>query len=500
MKFLLNTTPWENSCGLAALSHVLTQNILAPMKRNPLNQQALNLMLSAFSTIYQVTELNWLQLRNLLQLYQHPEDQQKLWIGPLRLILSERLLSQDEYRNTLFHTFVAGLRHYVLEEQPNLTDEYANIYQTNKAFFEFARASYWRVRAVRRIDKERDIFQENALQAYWQQIGYIQYCHQHKQVIHHALMLTAEEMSHLCDALEIEFNIYESAADNSLSFNPINHTCKGFEGEASLDILDVICSNHHWQPLTDSMSEAFRQQLLWKNGYRQLGHHSYEALRQAGRAGLLCDTKQFTAPLLHKALQLRVYNQVAKICQSQADKRDPDNGFYNCIDEVISQKDLSMLLTIYYFKPNTRNYILDKSLRMYGTAFVADFLKYYQRLPKEMTDTRNWDGEIEKLLPCIDKIDQDSDLHIVIRKGETVKAKKLITEEEDIYLENQYQVSPLHLVCEKENLELYLRLLLAMTKKFRGDISVGYRNPFFQVKLLRIQKKIEALKNIYERF
>ncbi|HRE31043.1 MAG TPA: hypothetical protein PLD88_03620 [Candidatus Berkiella sp.] len=52
MKFLLNTTPWENSCGLAALSHVLTQNILTSMKRKPLNQQALNLMLSAFSTIY----------------------------------------------------------------------------------------------------------------------------------------------------------------------------------------------------------------------------------------------------------------------------------------------------------------------------------------------------------------------------------------------------------------------------------------------------------------
>ncbi|HRE31044.1 MAG TPA: hypothetical protein PLD88_03625, partial [Candidatus Berkiella sp.] len=91
---------------------------------------------------------------------------------------------QEDYRDTLFHSFVAGLRHYVLEEQPTITDEYANIYQTNQVFFEFARASYWRVREVRRAYKERDIFQENTLQAYWQQIGYVQYCHQHKQVNH----------------------------------------------------------------------------------------------------------------------------------------------------------------------------------------------------------------------------------------------------------------------------------------------------------------------------
>ncbi|HRE31045.1 MAG TPA: ankyrin repeat domain-containing protein, partial [Candidatus Berkiella sp.] len=286
-------------------------------------------------------------------------------------------------------------------------------------------------------------------------------------------MLTAEEMSHLCKALKIKLNIYERAADNSFSFNPINHTCKGFEKDDALGILDAICSNHHWQPLTDSMSEAFRQQLLWKNGYKQLSDHSYEAIRQAGRAGLLSETKRFTSRLLHKAIQLRVHNQVAKISQSQADKRDPDNGFYNCIDEVLSQKDLSMLLTMYYFKPNTRNYILNKSLRLYGTTFVADFLKHYQQLPRNLSDLKNWNDEIDKILPCIDKINEDSDLHIAIRKGDTIEAKKLIIKEEDIYLENHYQVSPLHLVCKIENLEL-LQAMSEISVKEKGFLQYIY--------------------------
>lgn len=469
MKFLLNTTPWENGCGLATISYALSQTNLLAGKCPSFHDRAIEKLLTAFASVYRIPNISRKAILRLFQFYQHPEDQQKLWIGPLRYILGEVLRHDQQYCDNIFHTFVAALEHYVMADNQTIPNEYANIFHANQAFFSLARDSYWRVRSTRRQAKAREIFQTIKLQEYWQRIGYERYCQQLKQVIGVPLMLTAEEMSILCAALQLRFNIYQKDSESQPTFKPIVHTCKGYEGDKPFATVSAICTQQHWQPIVDSLSHAFRHQLLWKQGYRQLAQHSYPAIVQAAKKILLTEVKKFKAPKLQKAMILGHYQDIAKMCQEQADKADPDNGFFANIDIAVKVKDYSTLLSIYYYKPNSRNYILSKALLIYGTGFVTELLKYYSLLPNNIEDTKQWAAALEKAIPCIAQTFCDHDLHLAVRRGDDVNAKKLIADGEDIYFENDSKVSPLHLVCATENQPI----LMAMIEKERLNQQQG---------------------------
>ncbi len=353
MKSLLNATTWENSSGFGTIGHVLTKKILSGDWQNHVDSPTAKILLAAFASAYKMPEVSWKQIRQLFEFYQHPEDQQKLWVGPLRTLLRQTATRKSH--------------------------------------------------------------------------------------------LLKEHLSTLCNKLQIAFQVVDHES------GIVDPACKGFDGQKPFAKVSAVCVNGYWQPITDDMSEVHQQQLLWKQGFRHFSEHSFDGILQAARPALDNVPKRFTSPRLYKAINGLHYERMAEICQSQAEHPDPDNGVFLNIDHLLSQKDLSGLLTIFYFKPSTRNYILINALACHHAAFVNDFLKCYQLLPDEGTQTQHWGAQLEKVVPCIYQVDGDDTLLQAIREKDQVDAKKLLLGDVDIYHENKSKVSPLHLACAQED-------------------------------------------------
>jgi len=355
MKFLLNTTTWENNSALAAIGYALTQKILTNNSQKSLSVPTLNKLQDAFASYYQLPHFNLSMLRQLFEYYLHPEDQQKLVVGPLKEILTKAVASSDKK------------------------------------------------------------------------------------------LILADEMSLLCRELKISLEIYDP------DFKRINPSCKGYERSHPFCHLEVVASASHVYPSTESMSEVFRQQLVWKHGFRYFTHQSASAIAHDVRSLLSAPRERVKAAGLHKAMINQSYNQIAALSKAEANNSNPDNGFYSIIDKAVGSKDFSTLLTIYYFKPSTRNAILLKTLSKQSTAFVTDFLKFYNLLPRDGAQTNNWSNELNKVLPCVERTSGDIKLHTAIRTKDVITAKKLIDDGEDIYQPNDNDVSSLHLACVLED-------------------------------------------------
>ncbi|MGE3320154.1 MAG: ankyrin repeat domain-containing protein [Candidatus Berkiella sp.] len=344
--FLLNATTWENSCGLATIGHALTKTMLS----SPLGKQSahptVHLLEEAFSSYYQIPNMSLSKIRDLLKYYLHPEDQQKIMIGPLKLLLNNA-------------------------PRPN-----------------------------------------------------------------NQRLSTTSEITRLCKLLRISV---------------MNDVFKGYKGNAPFCEVVAKLNGNQWQPATQSMSESFLQQKLWKEGFRHFTHHDPYELQNAVKQMLSIEHNTGQIKALQKAFVAQSYNRIAQLSKAEANSFANDHGFHAVIAQAIKTRNISALLSIYYFKPSLRNYILHKAINIASSAFVNDLLKSYYSLKQGISDTNQWNQELDKALPCIERVAADTELHTAIRKKDIQSAKKLISDGEDIYQPNDNEVSPLHLVCARED-------------------------------------------------
>lgn len=250
--------------------------------------------------------------------------------------------------------------------------------------------------------------------------------------------LSIDEMSVLCEKLYLSLQFLDS------NFNETHERFRGYQGNAPLGTVEAVYTNEQWQAITNNLSDAYRQQLLWKQGLRQITDLHVQAIKLAVKAVLSFPMKRFTSPLLVKTLSRFDYEALAELCRQQAEHQNPDNGFYDVIDIAISHKEIATLLTIYYFKPNTRNYVLHTALAMHSTAFVQDFIKYYHAIPCSVIEPQDWLNTLHNAVPDIVKKTGDSSLQKAIYYKTYDRANKLILEGSDIYQANMNKVSPLH--------------------------------------------------------
>lgn len=379
MKFLLNTTSTNNQSGFSTIGNQLTQILFLPESEAALYGPVIEKLTTAFAESYKTPSLSLAQLRQIFSHFLHPEDQQVLWVEPLKKIL-------------------------------------------NKA-------------------------QINAT-------------------------LSAEEMSSLCEKLHLSFQVLDNG------FNTMNNSPKGYQGKAPLGTVETVQANHHWQAITHNMSDAYRQQLLWKQGVRQLSGLHSDAVALAVKEVLSFPAQRFTSPILVRFIFENSHIHLAERCKLQADTANPDNGFFNMIDDALENKDIATLLTIYYFKPNSRNYILTKGLATHSASFIADFLKSFHALPSPSIETADWESQLRKVLPCIAQKSGDSELHQAIRARDVDLVKKLILDGADIYQANTHGVSPLHLACANEDRPIVKAMIENETAKNKRNTS--WRRFFFR--------------------
>lgn len=286
-------------------------------------------------------------------------------------------------------------------------------------------------------------------------------------------VLSAQEMSLLCETLHLSFQMLDS------NFNTTSNSIKGYQGNDPLGIIETMLINGQWQAISSTMSDAYRQQLLWKQGFRHLCGTHTEAISLAVKDVIAFPMKRFTSPLLVKAITTSDYKSLADLSKLQTENnQNPDNGFYNVIDVALEHKEFATLLTLFYFKPNSRNYILSKALSTHSAAFVSDFLKYYHALPTELTETKNWASHLLNVIPCIHIKGGDSLLHKAIRHKDFDRAKKLIQEGADIYQANASGVSPVHLVCAVADQRLIN--LMIDSEKEKNEKSSSWRRYFYR--------------------
>ncbi len=406
MKYPLTTTTWKNGCALASVSTVLTSKLESPEWSTYANSQGGQSLLESFRNVYQDLTLNWEKITQIVKSYHHPQDQQIFWIPALRIHLRKVLLSNHDYRDRLFQTFSAALRQYVIEGEVPSENEYLNVFNSNKSYFEQFKHDCRNLTSRQKKQKFDRASEKRNLENYWQRSAYPHYCEYMGRIEENCPMITAEELSLLSSDLHIHLRVMGANSE-------IDGGNNGFTGDHPLGQLTAVCTNNHWQPKVEFVQQQTIQDTLWKYGTSLFAQQSISQLRQ------------------------EINN-----------RRELDSRKKEALNSAISSCDISALLRFFNESPEIRNTLLYTLATENKYELLNSVLRYAAAIPSEMNEPgSNWKEKIKSELSPIDDITGDSELHNAVRQNQIEKALRLIRAGKSIYETNAKKVSPLHLVC-----------------------------------------------------